>query len=204
MRALGAIVLAAGPSERFGAENKLLADNGREPLIRSVARTVLDCGMAEVVVVTGCNEALIASALEGLPLRRAHNPAWQSGMGTSIATGIASLSGDVEGAFVVPGDMPRLTPALFLRLAAGFEESHRSAIVFPATPKGEQRNPVLWPRRFFPVLTTLSGAMGAKALLQAHGSECLAVPVEDPTILEDIDTQEDLQAARARLDYAPR
>jgi len=161
-----------------------------------VVRAVIGAGIANVVVVTGSDEEGIATALESLPLRQVHNANWRSGMGTSIAAGIAALGKDIEGAFVVPGDMPRLTSDLFLCLAAAFEESRRQAIVFPANAAGEQRNPVLWPRRFFPELMTLSGPKGAKALLKARSSECLAVPVEDPAILEDIDTQEDLQAAR--------
>jgi molybdenum cofactor cytidylyltransferase len=197
MRALGAIVLAAGPSERFGAENKLLADIGGEALIRVVVRAVMGAGIGDVVVVTGCDEERVAGALEALPLRSAHNANWRAGMGTSIAAGIAALDVSNEGAFVVPGDMPRLTSALFQRLAAAFEGSGRRAIVFPANAAGEQRNPVLWPKRFFPQLMTLSGPKGAKPLLQALGSECLAVTVEDPAILEDIDTQDDLQTLRA-------
>jgi molybdenum cofactor cytidylyltransferase len=197
MRALGAIVLAAGPSERFGAENKLLADIGGDALIRVVVRAVLGAGIADVVVVTGYDQEPIEAALQALPLRCVHNANWRAGMGTSIAAGVAALGARSEGTFVVPGDMPRLTSALFLRLAAAFEESRRQPIVFPTTAAGEQRNPVLWPRRHFTELMILSGQKGAKALLEARSSECLGVPVEDPAILEDIDTQEDLQAARS-------
>ncbi len=199
MRALGAIVLAAGPSERFGTENKLLVDIGGDALIRVVVGAVIGAGIADVVAVTGCDEERIAAALEGLPVRYARNATWRSGMGTSIAAGIAALGKDTEGAFVVPGDMPRLTSDLLLRLAAAFEGSRRQAIVFPVNAAGEQRNPVLWPKRFFPELMTLSGPKGAKALLEARSDKCLAVSVEDPAILEDIDTQEDLQAARSPM-----
>jgi molybdenum cofactor cytidylyltransferase len=197
MRALGAIVLAAGSSERFGADNKLLADIGGNALIRVVVGAVVGAGIADVVVVTGSEEERIAAALDALPLRFAHNANWRAGMGMSIAAGIAALRTQSEGAFVVPGDMPRLTSDLFMRVAAAFDGSGRRAIVFPADAAGEQRNPVLWPKRFFPELTTLSGPKGAKALLQAHSSECLAVLVEDPAILEDIDTQDDLQGVRS-------
>ena len=98
MYALGAVVLAAGASERFGVHNKLLVDIDGEPLIRHVVRVIIDSGIAEVVVVTGYDVARIAAALQGLALRRAHNKAWRSGMGTSVATGIAALRADIEGA----------------------------------------------------------------------------------------------------------
>ena len=46
--------LAAGASQRFGADNKLLTDIGGKPLIRLVAEETAHSG-AEVVVVTGCD-----------------------------------------------------------------------------------------------------------------------------------------------------
>jgi len=80
MRALGAIVLAAGPSERFGAENKLLAAVGGDALIRVVVRAVMGAGIADVVVVTGCDKERIEAALQALPLRCVHKANWRAGM----------------------------------------------------------------------------------------------------------------------------
>jgi molybdenum cofactor cytidylyltransferase len=73
MGALGAVVLAAGASERFGADNKLLVNIAGELLIRRVVQEIIGSGIAEVVIVTGYDEARIAAALEGLAIRRAHN-----------------------------------------------------------------------------------------------------------------------------------
>ena len=157
--------LAAGASQRFGADNKLLTDIGGKPLIRLVAEETAHSG-AEVVVVTGC-DYLIQKALEGLPLRFAHNLNRPRGMGSSIAAGIMALDSQTLGAFIVPGDMPFLTSALLKDLIATFNESRSASIVYPATLAGEQRNPVLWPRRFSHLLASLSGSGGAKHLLAA-------------------------------------
>jgi molybdenum cofactor cytidylyltransferase len=196
MRSLGAIVLAAGASERFGAENKLLADISGQPLIRRVVREVIGSGIAEVVVVTGWDEARIAATLEDLPARRAFNGDWRSGMGTSVAAGVAALGSEVEGAFVVPGDMPGLNSILLVRLASAFEESGRRVVVFPVTASGDQRNPVLWPRRYFPLLTSLRGPQGGKQLLQRLAESCVAVPAKDDHQLLDLDEIDDLAAVR--------
>ena len=196
MRALGAVVLAAGASERFGAENKLLTDIAGEPLIRRVVRETIGSGIAEVVVVTGHDRARIGAALEGLAIRRVHNRDWRSGMGTSVAAGIGALRADIEGAFVVPGDMPRLTSSLLVRLASAFKESGRRAVVFPVTASGDQRNPVLWPRRYFPLLTSLCGPQGGKQLLRRLAESCVAVRAEDDRQLLDVDEIDDLIAAR--------
>jgi len=149
------------------------------------------------VVVTGCDRAAIETALAGLPVRFVHNEGWRAGMGSSIAAGVAALGEDVEAAFIVPGDMPRLTSGVFQKLATVFARAQRPMIVYPATPTGEQRNPVLWPRRYFPKLATLSGPDGAKGLLRRLGPECLSVVADDPAVFTDVDTADDLEAARA-------
>ena len=106
MANVGAILLAAGASQRFGTESKLLADIGGEPLVRRVARVLVRTALKDLVVVTGHEQRICQQALEGLPVRYVNNTDWQSGMGSSIATGVSALDGEVDGAFIVPGDMP--------------------------------------------------------------------------------------------------
>ncbi len=199
MAKLAAVVLAAGASDRFGAENKLLAHIGGRPLVRRVVETVLASMAIDVFVVTGYDRPLIESVLADLPVRFIHNDDWPAGMGSSVATGISELSEDIEGAFVVPGDMPFLNASVLCSLVAAFEQHGRQAIVYPATPDGEQRNPVLWPRRFFSKLTELSGPKGAKELLHRPDSRPVAVTVEDGALLADVDTPADLDAAGGAL-----
>jgi molybdenum cofactor cytidylyltransferase len=194
---IGAVLLAGGASQRFGADNKLLANIGGKPLIRLVAEEIVHSG-AEVVVVTGCDYLLIQKALEGLPLRLAHNRSWPRGVGSSIAVGVMALGSQAQGAFIVPGDMPFLTSALLKDLIATFNESQGASIVYPATLAGEQRNPVLWPRRFFPLLASLSGSGGAKHLLATFIDSQKPLPVVDEGAFADIDFPADLDTARSR------
>nr|WP_210327432.1 nucleotidyltransferase family protein [Methylocystis sp. H4A] len=190
--------MAAGASKRFGENNKLLSDLGGKPLIRRVAETVV-CSGVEIIVVTGCDRLLIEKALEGLPLRFAHNLNWESGMGSSIAVGIMALGQQTQGAFVVPGDLPFLTSDLIKDLMTVFMESRGALITYPTTSKDEQRNPALWPRRFFPSLASLSGSPGAKHLLQNCEDAQKQAHVFDESAYIDIDATTDLEAARSRL-----
>jgi len=188
MAKLAAVLLAAGASSRFGAENKLLVRFNGRPLVRGVAEEILRSGVSDVVVVTGCDAPLIEDALAGLPVHCVHNTDWQAGMGSSIACGIGALDSKATGAFIVPADMPFLKASLFRDLASAFQRHDGQRIVYPATPEGEQRNPVLWPRRYFPRLAALSGPDGAKPLLKSRDVSSVAVKVNDSTLLEDIDT----------------
>ena len=194
---IGAVLLAAGASHRFGTGNKLLANIGGKPLIRWLAEEITHNGAGEVVVVTGCDHLLIENALESLPLRFAHNLNWTAGVGSSIAIGILALGSQPRGAFIIPGDMPFLTSALLKDLVTTFDQS-RCSIVYPTTLMGEQRNPVLWPQRFFPLLTSLRGSEGAKHLLATFADSQKQVPVVDEGAFADIDLPADLETARSQ------
>ncbi|AHB50132.1 hypothetical protein W911_08920 [Hyphomicrobium nitrativorans NL23] len=192
MDRIGAVLLAAGASRRFGDDNKLVADLDGEPLVRRVARILAESSVGDVVVVTGHDRETVEAALDGLSFRFVHNEDWSSGMGRSIARGIRALRPDTPAAFVVPGDMPYLTVTLLQALAGRYADAEGRRIVVPTTEDGNQRNPVLWPRRYFDDLARLDGPEGGKALLKRHWSEALLVPVADEAVFSDIDTPADL------------
>lgn len=189
-QALGAVLLAGGESRRFGFANKLLAQIDGTVLIEKLACEIADSGVADLVVVTGAEADATRSALQSLPVRFVHNDNWGDGMGGSVAVGIASLSPALQGAFVVPGDMPRLTAGVFRRLAEAFAVPAHP-IVVPITREGAQRNPVLWPRRHFSKLAALAGPQGGKSLLDTLADERLDVAFEDESVFVDIDTADD-------------
>ena len=188
-----AILLAAGNSRRFGAANKLLAAIDGQPLIRRVAEEITLRAEVRVVVVTGYDRHSIERALSDLPLHFAHNVHWQTGMGSSIAVGIGALPPKIEGVMIVPGDMPFLTASLIKTLIDTFDKNGRTSIIFPTTAAGEQRNPVLWPRRFFSQLKSLEPA-GGKALLARQPLEVHAVKFDDERAFHDVDTQDEMAA----------
>ena len=204
MPSIGAILLAAGCSSRFGADNKLLAEIDGRPMVRVVAEAITGAGIDEVLVVTGYDAPAIEHALEGLPVRFAFNDDWRDGMGSSIARGISQLSPTLSGAAIVPGDMPFLSSGLIETLTAKFAELGGTSIVFPTTLAGEQRNPVIWPRSFFPLLAGLSGPQGGKKLLIELAESGTAVPIADDRLLVDVDDPGALAAYSAAAPGADR
>jgi molybdenum cofactor cytidylyltransferase len=195
MAKLASVVLAAGASSRFGPENKLTARIDGRSLVRRVIEAI-EGTSAETVVVTGVDQPLIEAALAGLSVRFVPNPDWSSGLGSSVAAGIAALGADIDGAFIVPGDMPFLSADLMRSLASTFARTEARAIVYPATLSGAQRNPVLWPRRLFRDLMALSGPDGAKRLLRGAKDDAAAVAFADEWAFTDVDTLADLKAAQ--------
>lgn len=191
---VAAIILAAGSSQRMGA-NKLLARIGGKALVRHVAEAATHSGAAETVVVTGHERERIESELAGLEVRFIHNSAHASGMASSLKAGIAALPAAVAGAIVLLGDMPEVSAEMIDRLIAAAGDGSKIAI---ATHNGVRGNPVLWPRRFFPEFAALSGDAGARSLIAEHGDEVIAVELGEAAA-RDIDTPEALAEAGGEL-----
>ena len=196
-RTIAAIVLAAGSSIRFGAENKLLADADGLPLVARVVSPLLASRLSPVIVVTGHERRRVEAALAGLPVQFVHNTRHLEGMGGSVAAGASAVPPGVAGILITPGDTPNLSGALVVKLMSAFEAEAGKKIAFPVTSGGEQRNPVIWPARLLPELKLLSGEKGAKAVIERHGLETVAVPVAHDDDLLDIDRAQDLEEWRS-------
>lgn len=194
MKPIGAVLLAAGASERFGATDKLLAEIDGMALSARVASRLRQAGVTEVAAVVRDGSGPVARALAPHVTRLVVNSEARRGMGVSIARGVAALAADCAGALIVPGDMPGLSVSLLTRILSAFEEAGGERIVYPVLAGVEQRNPVLWPRRFLAELASLDGPGGAKQLLQLHAGETMVVAVEHDWEVADIDTAADLAA----------
>lgn len=185
---IAALILAAGRSTRFGAPNKLLADFRGQPMLRHVLGIAEAAGIAPRLLVTG-HEAAAVRAQAG----RAtviDNPDYRMGLSTSIRAGIAALPEDIDAAFILLGDMPRVRPATLERLAAVSRDD--PALAFVPVFEGRWGNPVLVRRSLFPSLMQLHGDQGARKLLEASREVLREVPVDDAGVLADFDTPEAL------------
>ncbi len=193
---LAAILLAAGSSRRYGADNKLLAKIDDQPLIARVATALVGAHLSDIVVVTGHEAPALVSLLKPIhsTLRFVHNPQHADGMGGSIATGIAALSPHITGVLIAQGDMPDVDAALIGALCQRFIKCGSDRIVVPWLSDGRQGNPVLWPRRLFADLAALRGDQGAKPLIKAAGDAIERVMISDTSAATDIDTPEQLAA----------
>jgi molybdenum cofactor cytidylyltransferase len=196
MPKIAAIVLAAGQSSRMGT-NKLLTKVGGKPLVRHAVEAAVAGAADPVVVVTGNGARDVKASLSGLPIEIANNLDFPKGLSSSLRRGLSVLPEDCDGAVILLGDMPDVSPALIDRLIAAFDPGEGRAICV-ATWKGKRGNPVLWARRFFPEMMVIEGDVGAKHLAAQYGELVCEVEADDEGPLIDIDTPEALEAYRAR------
>jgi len=187
--AVAGVVLAAGRSVRFHGHPKQLIDWDGEPLLVRTVRTALASRLAQVIVVLGHAADEISPLLAGLGAEEVRNPAYASGLASSIRAGLAAVLPSAEAALFLPADQPFLTSGLLDRLIGAYAASaHR--IVLPAAA-GRRGSPVLWDRSLFGELAGLTGDTGGRSLLERFGSHVLAVEVQDPLELADLDSEQD-------------
>ncbi|MFC4761933.1 nucleotidyltransferase family protein [Dyella koreensis] len=189
---IGAVVLAAGQASRFGSAKQTLPIKG-VPMVRRVAMTALEAALSPVVVVTGAYNEEVAHSLDGLAVHLADNPDWSSGMGTSLAFGVAvatAREASLHAVLVMLADQPAITAA-DLR---GMLDAHASAPerILAARYEGHLGPPCIFPRAIFEELTTLGGPHGARSLLERHAA--LVDAYDLPMAAFDIDTPADYAA----------
>lgn len=191
----GIILLAAGESKRLGRPKQLVTLRGK-PLLREMAEVALQVAAeGPVVVVLGAVDEPCRLALEGLEVSVAHNPGWQSGMGGSIAAGLASLpAGELTGVIVMLCDQPLVTPEHLQTILSACPGKN----IVATRCDGHLGPPAWFSSEMFSDLLLLSGSkQGAKAIMD---KEPLIAWIDFPEAAFDIDSPADLPLTMRVLD----
>jgi molybdenum cofactor cytidylyltransferase len=189
---IGALILAAGLSSRFGDGHKLLAELDGKPVLRHTIEHALASSARPLLLVTGHQADAVRDAA-GAGVEIIHNPAYAEGLASSLRAGLSALPQGLDGVLVCLGDMPDVTSATLEALIAAFNPVEGRAICLPVVG-GKRGNPTLWGLQFLPELLRLEGDTGARSLLGPHAEWVCEVPVDDPGILHDYDTPAALAA----------
>jgi molybdenum cofactor cytidylyltransferase len=194
-----AIIPAAGESHRFSGTHKLVERIGRQAVIELTIRRVSDSPVDRVIVVSGTASVRLRRILDNLDpvhedLRIVPNPDHASGLGSSIAAGVAACSTG-DDILIWPADMPMIRGDTAAQvISAGKADS----IVIPVF-EGKRGHPVFFGRSFRDELLALEGDTGGRAVIDRHPDAVHEVQVADPGIHFDIDTEEDLSKAAELL-----
>ena len=105
-----AVVLAAGGSTRLGRPKQLLTRDG-ETLVHRAARLALESGAARVLVVVGAHADEVRAAVAALPVECLANPAWSSGMASSLRLAAEALASHDGATLLLVCDQPALEVA---------------------------------------------------------------------------------------------
>ena len=190
MTGVAALILAAGTASRYRAADpsvptKLVVPFEGVPLVRRAAIAALASRARPVLAVTGHAEPAVRDALAGLDLQFIHNPAYATGLASSLRVGLAALPAEVSGALVLLGDMPGVAAGLLDGLIAAFV-AHPAAEAVVPVHAGRRGNPALLGRALFTPARGLTGDEGARRLLaradvvEVEADAAAALDVDEP------------------------
>lgn len=188
------LVLAAGMSSRMGAFKPLLPFRGMT-VIENTVSSVFSGGAERVVTVVGKNGDEVQKTLRarfGEKVIIGENPDFQTtDMMTSVKIGCALIKG-ADGFFILPGDMPMISPDTFRLLSEKFSE--KTDAVFPVISK-RRKHPALVSSRVIPGIMGYDGDDGLRGFFRTL-SNTAEVEIDDPGAEIDFDTPKDYEKFR--------
>ena len=194
------VILAAGASNRMGRPKALLptAVLG-ETFVDRLVSTLRQAHLDDVIVVTSREADGVAEAVRGLtpPPRLVENPDSSRGQLSSLwcALTVVDRPG-VRAMLVMLVDAP-LVPVETVRVVLEAYRATGAAIVRPV--KGLRHgHPVIFDRSMWDELRRADPDVGAKAVLQAHRTDIVDVPVHHEGAFHDIDTPEEYERVFGR------
>lgn len=185
------LLLAAGQGKRFGGDKLLQALADGTPVAVAAARA-LKAACADSIAVLRPEQDALAALLEAEGLRVVRCAAARSGMGHSLAAGVAA-SRDARGWLVALADMPCISVATLQAVA---ELIGGGAALAAPRYAGRRGHPVGFAARWRGALLALEGDEGARAILQQSRFLLHVLETDDPGVLQDVDSPADLAALR--------
>ena|ERR1700733_10032384 len=185
----GIIILAAGSSSRLGQPKQNLVYKGKTLLQRAI-ETALASVCEPVVVVLGANLGAIKPTIVNYQVEIIENEEWNKGMASSIRAGVQSvlqINPDVKSIILMLCDQPHTDTYILNMLIATKTKEGICACGYNDTVGP----PVLFDAVYFNELLTLTGADGAKKVMQKYAEKVKEIPFALGGI--DIDTAADYE-----------
>ncbi len=185
-------MLAAGESRRMGYPKPLLK-LGSRTFIEILAAAMLQ-SVARLIVVVGAHGDAVRGAITADPrILVVENPDFLKGQLSSIKTALPQVGAEAAGALIHLADHPMVRAETFAAVVDSYRRVGKPIAI--ARHQGRRGHPVLFAREMFVELAAAPEDQGARAVVAADPSRVAYVDVDDPGVLTDLDTPEDLERA---------
>jgi CTP:molybdopterin cytidylyltransferase MocA len=191
------VVLAAGASERMGRSKALLDFRG-VPFVVRILEALEALDMKPRLVVLGPDGPRIRPSLATHDCVIIEQPDVAGGEIGSLRAALTALEPVRPSAVLAwPVELPHVRVATIERLLERYRLAPPPAPPPAVVPSFAERRgrPVLWDRTLFEELadSPVATRHGGRAVLLAHEAELATVPVDDPAVIDDLNTPEDYE-----------
>jgi molybdenum cofactor cytidylyltransferase len=188
VKGIWAIVLAAGESRRMGSPKMILPYEGMT-IIEKVLEHVLASDVEKVVTVLGSHKEEVLEVIGKLPVLHCYNSNYKNGMLSSVKCGFEYLPGDFTAALVFLGDQPMAETSVINKMINVYKESGKGILV--PVFENKRGHPLMADKKYRDEIMHLDEPDGLRGLLRNHPDDLLEVNTENPSVLKDIDTEDE-------------
>lgn len=186
---ISAVVLAGGASRRMGRA-KMTLPWGLTTVLGQVISTIRSAGIQDVVVVTGASRFEVEPLAVAQDTKVAFNASYLQGeMLSSLQTGLTRVPETTDAALIALGDQPQIQGQVVSLVVQEYAESGDPLIV----PSYQMRrgHPWLIGRQLWQEILALRTPESPRDFLNRHALDIRYVDVQTPTVLQDLDTEDD-------------
>ncbi len=189
---VAAIVLAAGIGSRSGRNKLMVEVEEGQPLFMKAVNAAIASDASPVFVITGYHDEEMAEFLDKVDVNVIYNPAYRSGVKTSLSLGLKSVPGFCDGAMIIPADMPNLTVSDLNKLIASFKKGPEKQLSLFSC-KGVKSNPVIWSKALYEQADIVPENAALRPVFMEHADYTNVVELKDVSKLLDINYPSDLE-----------
>ena len=171
---------------------KQLLPWGEKTLIEHQVETLINVGNPVIVVLGNASESVIP-LLEKYDIEIGINKNWETGLGSSVVSGIKYVVEkypDPEGVMTTLLDLPLISVQHYQNLLKTFQPG-TGQIIISTSVNGWKGVPAVFDRCYFNELKDLKGDEGAKNIIRKHVDKTIGI--DCGVMLKDLDTPEDYQ-----------
>lgn len=181
---IGAVVLAAGESERMGKNKLLLEIEGKKviELVIDALKNVVD----DIIVVLGHKPGRLIPILKKRGVRWAVNENYKEGMVSSFKKGLEKAKGS-DAVFLVLGDQPSIDRDFLIGMIGAWKE--RGAKIVSPVYRGKKGHPVLFDKSLFDEIMSLKKGEIIRDIIHRHSGELYLIEAGEWSVI-DMDTPE--------------
>tara|TARA_Y100001970_G_C13670996_1_gene573027 strand:+ start:14 stop:586 length:573 start_codon:yes stop_codon:yes gene_type:complete len=185
-----AILLAAGKSERFKNENKLIKKFKKKALINHSLKALHNSKVEKIVIVLGYQHNEVKKVIKKNKKNIfVLNKKFKFGMSSSINSGLKKISKKDKGFLIVQSDMPFIKTSDINKIYTSI--SKKKYLVHALKFKNKIGNPIGFDRKVLTKFKRMKGDVGAKFMVKRLKNNTNFIKVLSNKVFKDFDLRKD-------------